>query len=155
MKPKNRCAHCRRLFIANPRVKNQKYCSRDICQRTRKSRWQRRKMATDADYRQNQKDSRQMWQTQHPGYWQQYRDSHPQYRERNRTIDTGSPIKGRVKKKNTSPEKKHAVFSLHLIGCRLGLKLLIIFFRTRYFRLWFAWSLTRISHPSGSRRLCY
>jgi len=67
----------------------------------------------------------------------------------------GSPIKGRVKKKNTSPQKKQAVFSLHLIGCRLGLNLLIIAFRARYFRLWFAWSLTRISHPSGSRRLCY
>ena len=67
----------------------------------------------------------------------------------------GSPIKGRVKKKNTSPQKKHAVFYLRLIGCRFGLKLLIILFRARYFRLWFAWSLTRISHPSGSRPLFF
>ena len=67
----------------------------------------------------------------------------------------GSPIKGRVKKKNTSPQKKHAVFYLRLIGCRFGLKLLIILFRARYFRLWFAWSLTRVSHPSGSRQLCF
>jgi hypothetical protein len=35
------------------------------------------------------------------------------------------------------------------------LELLIILFRARYFRLWFAWSLTRISHPSGSRQLCF
>ena len=77
MKPKSRCVHCRRLYIANPRVKNQKYCSRDICQRARKSRWQQRKMATDGDYRQNRKESQQMWQTRHPGSWQQYRASHP------------------------------------------------------------------------------
>jgi hypothetical protein len=83
MKPKNRCVQCRRLFIANPRVKNQKFCNRDTCQRARKSLWQRRKMATDADYRQNQKDSQKLWQTQHPDYWRQYRNRHPQYCERN------------------------------------------------------------------------
>jgi hypothetical protein len=32
---------------------------------------------------------------------------------------------------------------------------LIILLRTRYVYLWFAWSLTRISHPSGSRQLCF
>ena len=65
----------------------------------------------------------------------------------------GRPLKGVSTKKNTSLPKKHAVFSLHLTGCRLALKLPIILFRARYFRLWFAWSLTRISHPSGSRQL--
>jgi len=97
MKPKKRCVHCDRLFTANPRIKNQKYCSRDICQRARKSRWQRRKMATDADYRQNQKDGRQAWQMQHPDYWQQYRDSHPQYRERNRVLQKQRDAKRRAK----------------------------------------------------------
>jgi hypothetical protein len=33
------------------------------------------------------------------------------------------------------------------------LELLIFVFRARYFRLWFAWSLTRFNHPSGSRQL--
>ena len=97
MKPKNRCVHCRRLYIANPRVQNQKYCSRDICQRARKSRWQQRKMATDDDYRQNRKESRQMWQTRHPGYWQQYRASHPQYCERNRMLQKQRDAKRRAK----------------------------------------------------------
>ena len=97
MKPKQSCVHCRRLFIANPRVKNQKYCSRDRCQRARKSRWQQRKIATDADYRKNQKDSQQTWQTQHPDYWRQYRDSHPQYRERNRMLQKQRDAKRRAK----------------------------------------------------------
>ena len=97
MKPKNRCVHCGRLYIANPRVKNQKYCSRDICQRARKRRWQQRKMATDGDYRQNRKESRQMWQTRHPGYWQQYRERHPQYCERNRMLQKQRDAKRRAK----------------------------------------------------------
>ena len=96
MKPKNRCVHCRRLFIVNPRVKDQKYCSRDTCQRARKSRWQKRKMATDADYRQNQKDSQKLWQTQHPDYWRQYRHRHPQYCERNRMLQKQRDTKRRA-----------------------------------------------------------
>jgi len=97
MKPKKRCVHCRRLFIANPRVKNQKYCNHEICQQARKSRWQQRKMDSDTDYRQNQKDSQQTWQTHHPDYWQQYRDSHPQYRERNRMLQKQRDAKRRAK----------------------------------------------------------
>jgi len=96
MKPKKRCVHCRRLFIANPRVKNQKYCNRDLCQRARKSRWQRRKMATDTDYRQNQKDSQTFWKTQHPEYWRQYRSTHPQYCERNRMLQKQRDAKRRA-----------------------------------------------------------
>jgi len=46
-------------------------------------------------------------------------------------------------------------FLLHFSYFRLGLGLLIILFRARYFLLWFAWSLTRISHPSGYRQLCF
>ena len=97
MKPKQPCVHCRRLFIANSRVNNQKYCNRDRCQRARKSRWQQRKMDSDTDYRQNQKDSQQTWQTHHPDYWRQYRDSHPQYRERNRMLQKQRDAKRRAK----------------------------------------------------------
>ena len=97
MNPKQPCVPCRRLFIANPRVNNQKYCNRDRCQRARKSRWQQRKMDSDTDYRQNQKDSQQTWQTHHPDYWRQYRDSHPQYRERNRMLQKQRDAKRRAK----------------------------------------------------------
>jgi len=127
MKPKTRCVHCRRLFIANPRVKNQEYCSRDICQRTRKRRWQQRKMATDADYRQNQKDSRKMWQTQHPGYWQKYRDSHPQYRERNRMLQKQREAKRRAKhlaKMDASTQKINVIpvgYQDFCVSCKKGL----------------------------------
>ncbi len=96
MKPKLRCVHCRRRFIANPRVKDQKYCNRTCCQRARKTLWQRRKMATDADYRRNQKDSHQSWQIKNPDYWRQYRDGHPQYCERNRMLQKQRDAKRRA-----------------------------------------------------------
>lgn len=86
MRPQNRCKHCHRKFIPNPRVKDQLYCSRMICQRVRKRQWQQRKMATDADYRRNQKDCQQNWQRNNPDYWTRYRNGHPQYCERNRQL---------------------------------------------------------------------
>ena len=81
-----RCAHCRRLFFPDPRVKDQDYCSRSVCQRARKRRWQRQKMATDPDYQDDQKDCQKRWRHQHPDYWQNYRQTHPDYCERNREL---------------------------------------------------------------------
>ena len=86
MKTNDRCAHCRQVFIANPRVKNQRYCDRQICQHARKAKWQRQKMALDSDYRLNQKDAQHQWQEKNADYWDKYRQSHPQYCERNRQL---------------------------------------------------------------------
>jgi hypothetical protein len=83
-----RCAHCRRLVPANPRVKNQRFCPRAACQRARKTAWQREKMATDSDYRANQRACQRSWQQAHPHYWQAYRRRRPGYRERNRRLQT-------------------------------------------------------------------
>jgi hypothetical protein len=61
-----------------------------------------------------------------------------------------------VSSKKTPPLQKNIpVFFYTLVAVVYELDLLIILFRARYFRLWFAWSLTRISHPSGSRQLCF
>jgi len=65
----------------------------------------------------------------------------------------GSPIKGQVKKKNTSPGKKIFLFCLATApaSARPCFSLL---FRTRYFCLiGSGQTLTRTSHPSGSRRI--
>ena len=127
MKPKLRCVHCRRRFIANPRVKNQKYCNRVPCQRARKTHWQRRKMATDADYRQNQKGSHRSWQLQHPDYWRQYRDDHPQYCERNRMLQKQRDAKRRAKhlaKMDASIQKINVIpeaYDDFCVSCKKGL----------------------------------
>lgn len=94
--PTNRCVHCRCLFIPNPRCKDQLYCSRKVCRRARKSQWQRRKMATDADYQQNQKDAQSTWRKNNPHYWRNYRKTHPHYVQRNRDLQKHRDAKRRA-----------------------------------------------------------
>ena len=86
MKKSKRCIHCKRLFHLNPRVKNQTYCSRAKCQRARKSLWQKHKMATDPDYRRNQKESQKTWRENNPSYWRRYRRNNPKYCRRNQLL---------------------------------------------------------------------
>jgi len=86
MTERNRCAHCLRFFCPNPRVKEQRYCGRQRCQRARKSRWQKQKMKTDPDYQANQKRAWRSWQERNRNYWGPYREKRPEYRERNRQL---------------------------------------------------------------------
>jgi DNA-directed RNA polymerase subunit RPC12/RpoP len=81
-----RCAHCGRRILSNPRVKEQRYCSRKACQRARKTLWQRVKMATDPDYQLNQRDCQKDWNKRNPDYWRLYRSRNPGYRTRNRLL---------------------------------------------------------------------
>jgi hypothetical protein len=70
----------------NPRAKNQQYCGRKECQRARKRAWQKKKMATDPDYRANQRECNKAWRDRNPDYWRNYRKTHLQYVERNRLL---------------------------------------------------------------------
>jgi hypothetical protein len=96
MNRKMRCAHCRCLFVPNPRAKTQRFCVNQDCQRARKAQWQREKMATDPDYRANQRDCQHRWQHQHPHYWRQYRQQRADYRERHRLLPQHRDYKRRV-----------------------------------------------------------
>ena len=78
--------HCGRLYMPNPKVKNQHYCSRPECQRERKAEWHKRKLRTDTEYRQNRSAAQQGWRKRHPDYWRNNRRAHPDYRERNRVL---------------------------------------------------------------------
>lgn len=97
MNHKIRCAHCRRLFHPDPRVKNQRFCGQKPCQRARKTIWQRQKMATDPDYKANQQNCQKEWQKRHPHYWRNYRARHPEYCERNRLLQKERDRKRRLK----------------------------------------------------------
>lgn len=81
-----RCEHCGERFIPRPNVACQRYCSKKECQRARRNKWRKRKLRTDPDYRGNQRDAQKRWTETHPGYWKVYRASHPEYVERNRTL---------------------------------------------------------------------
>lgn len=78
------CAACGQSFRPHPQVPNQSYCSDIQCQRERRRRWQRDKLKTDADYRDNQSRAQRAWLDRNPEYWREYRDTHPEYVERNR-----------------------------------------------------------------------
>lgn len=94
MNDRKRCAHCRRV-LPRTRVRNQRYCKQNACQRARKARWQRQKMATDEDYQLNQKDAFKDWCRRNPDYWRQYRDRHLEYLKRNRQLQAQRNAKRR------------------------------------------------------------
>lgn len=79
------CSACSRAFEPSPQVPRQSFCSAPECQRERRRRWQREKLASDPDYRENQARSQKNWAKEHPDYWREYRQSHPEYAELNRT----------------------------------------------------------------------
>ncbi|WP_445936930.1 hypothetical protein [Pseudomonas sp.] len=79
------CAGCGQPFEPRPQVPNQAYCPLLACQRARRQRWQRNKMQSDPDYRENQIRSQRAWLDRHPEYWRNYRDSNPEYVERNKS----------------------------------------------------------------------
>lgn len=76
------CACCHELIT--PRNNLQTYCSKEQCQRKRKSEWQKTKLTNDVSYRQNQADSQRVWRDKNKDYMPEYRKRHPQYVERNR-----------------------------------------------------------------------
>lgn len=78
------CACCHRSFSLHPAVRNQRYCGRSECQRSRKATWQRDKLAKDRDYRDNQSDAQRQWRCRNRQYWKQYRQRNPAYAETNR-----------------------------------------------------------------------
>ncbi len=95
MNQNKRCAYCKRLFHPNPRVKNQRYCSRRACQRARKTLWQKQKMAADPDYQQNQKESQKNWCKNNPDCWRNYRRQNPDYVKHNRVLQIARNAKRR------------------------------------------------------------
>jgi hypothetical protein len=77
------CESCGEPFEPDRRVRGQRYCSKPVCQRARRARWQKHKLATDQDYRANQADGQARWRQKHPHYWRGYRKRHPDYVKRN------------------------------------------------------------------------
>jgi hypothetical protein len=78
------CGNCKRRFNVRPQSPNQQFCSRDECQRARRSLWQQERLRSDLDYRENQLRANADWRARNPDYWRAYRQKHPDYVERNR-----------------------------------------------------------------------
>ncbi len=80
------CACCKRIFIPRPTVCNQQYCSASECQKMRKRKWQKEKLANDREYRDNQAAAQKEWCSRNKSYWKEYRKRNPGYAERNRIL---------------------------------------------------------------------
>jgi hypothetical protein len=78
------CVACGQSFLPRPQTPHQTFCSASSCQRTRKQQWQRNKLQVDPDYQENQKRVQKDWLKRNPGYYRQYRASHPDYVAENR-----------------------------------------------------------------------
>lgn len=72
------CPYCHQPFVPSRFRPHQRVCGHSECQRRRHVDYRRQKLRADPEYRQVCRDSRKKWRDEHPGYLQQYRQSHPQ-----------------------------------------------------------------------------
>jgi len=78
------CLACSTFFT--PRNKLQNFCSNPDCQRVRKNLWQKKKLATDQDYREEQRLAQKKWLQNNPDYWKKYRRKNQEKTDRNRSL---------------------------------------------------------------------
>ena len=92
------CAGCGEAFHPRPQTPKQAYCSAPVCQRERRRRWQQTRRQNDPEYKDNQSRAQASWAARHPDYWQEYRQTHPESRDRNRTLQRERDHRRRARK---------------------------------------------------------
>ena len=90
------------MFEICNKVKKHEYCKKKKCQRARKRKWQKEKLTNCPQYSIDQKQAQDDWVEMNPGYWNEYRQSHPEYTRQNRRKQRN---RNRIK---IQPEKKIA-----------------------------------------------
>jgi RHS repeat-associated protein len=79
------CPYCKTPFSPDPKVGNrQKTCGKPACKRALKSENNRRWRQRNPDYYRNDYCRLRAWLEHNPGYLKGYRESHPEYIEKNR-----------------------------------------------------------------------
>jgi len=87
------CLNCNTFFI--PRNKCQAFCSDPDCQRARKALWQKKKLATDSGYKEEQRLAQKKWLLNNPDYSKKYRERNPEKVKRNRSLQRIRNLKKR------------------------------------------------------------
>lgn len=82
--PKKNCLACGEEFLPWPQILNQQFCSRPECQKERRRRRQAERRAKSLEHQASDAQYFQDWAAKNPGYWKRYRETHPEYAERNR-----------------------------------------------------------------------
>ena len=85
------CRQCGKTLPRNPRLKKnakQSYCNAPKCKQAKKSGRKKERYHTDPVYRQQHLDRQKIWRSNRPAheYQKQYRESHPEYVDRNREL---------------------------------------------------------------------
>ena len=85
------CRHCGKILPRNPRLKKNKkqsYCNAPVCKQAKKSARKKVRYHTDSSYRKQHLDRQKLWRSNRPAheYQEQYRESHPEYVDRNRAL---------------------------------------------------------------------
>jgi hypothetical protein len=70
---------CCREFVPNPRISEQKACSRKVCQKARHNQAQERWRRANPDVNRGLYPNTRRWLEKHPGYLRCYRATHPEY----------------------------------------------------------------------------
>lgn len=120
-----RCVNCGTKFLPAPQVPNQIYCSKQNCQKERRRQWQKNKLQSDPDYRDNQYRAQRAWSERNPDYWRQRRTGSTNYGNRipsqqvyNTRKNKNSSIKMDALNSSSNLRKalKDGIFSLRVIA---------------------------------------
>ena len=92
------CACCGRKRRGNPRLSTgrQRYCRARRCQAKRRARWQASRVASDPQYRADQREASRIWRQKRREYYDRYRKEHPKYARRNRQLQVPRDRRRRV-----------------------------------------------------------
>ena len=79
------CLICGATFVPDARTRRiQKVCGKDFCHRARKRLADQKWRAKNPKYSSGRAGKTRIWARDYPGYWRNYRATHPDYAERNR-----------------------------------------------------------------------
>ena len=96
MEPRQ-CPYCQQPFCPAKTHPLQLVCGRPECQRKRRTEYRRGKLTSDPAYTERCRESARQWRKQHPNYWREYREKHPETVAHNRERQDGRDRKQRLK----------------------------------------------------------
>lgn len=116
---RKRCRYCKKLFLPDPRVGDRQVtCDDPQCKKAHKAKNNARWRRKNPDYFRKDYPRVKQWLDQHPGYLQQYRQTHSEYVKKNREAQR---VRDRRKKlcldiqaeiKSQSPEITNQLWNL-------------------------------------------
>lgn len=118
-----RCPFCQGLFFPSIYRPQQVVCSQPACQLRRKREYHRRKLETDAVYRQVVRDSQRQWWAEHGEYQKQRRQQRPELVKKNREQQRERDRKRRLQRlvrNNVALDLKGSAAEVWLLGPKLS-----------------------------------